>query len=27
VVEHGLFIGMAEMALLGRDGDVVQLRR
>ena len=27
VVEHGLFIGMAEMALLGRDGDVVQIRR
>jgi ribose 5-phosphate isomerase A len=27
VVEHGLFIGMAEMALVGRNGDVVQLRR
>jgi len=27
VVEHGLFIGMAEMALVGRDGDVVQIRR
>ncbi len=27
VVEHGLFIGMAEMALLGRDGDVIQVRR
>jgi len=27
VVEHGLFIGMAEMALVGRDGDVVRLRR
>ncbi|HZP18243.1 MAG TPA: ribose-5-phosphate isomerase RpiA [Terriglobales bacterium] len=27
VVEHGLFIGMAEMALVGRNGSVVQLRR
>ena len=27
VVEHGLFIGMAEMALIGKDGKVVQLRR
>ena len=27
VVEHGLFIGMAEMALVGKDGGVVQLRR
>ena len=27
VVEHGLFIGMAEMALVGKDGDVVQIRR
>jgi ribose 5-phosphate isomerase A len=27
VVEHGLFIGMAEVALVGRDGDVIQLRR
>jgi ribose 5-phosphate isomerase A len=27
VVEHGLFIGMAELALVGRDGKVVQLRR
>ncbi len=27
VVEHGLFIGMAEMALVGRDGGVVQIRR
>jgi ribose 5-phosphate isomerase A len=27
VVEHGLFIGMAEMALVGKDGEVVQLRR
>jgi ribose 5-phosphate isomerase A len=26
VVEHGLFIGMAEMALIGKDGEVVQLR-
>jgi ribose 5-phosphate isomerase A len=27
VVEHGLFIGMAEMALVGRDGGVIELRR
>jgi ribose 5-phosphate isomerase A len=27
VVEHGLFIGMAEMALIGKDGGVVHLRR
>jgi ribose 5-phosphate isomerase A len=27
VVEHGLFIGMAEMALVGKDGEVVRLRR
>lgn len=27
VVEHGLFIGMAEMALIGKDGQVVQLKR
>lgn len=27
VVEHGLFIGMAEMALVGKDGGVVQIRR
>jgi len=27
VVEHGLFIGMAEMALVGKDGGVVQVRR
>jgi ribose 5-phosphate isomerase A len=27
VVEHGLFIGMAEMALIGKDGKVMQLRR
>jgi ribose 5-phosphate isomerase A len=27
VVEHGLFIGMAEMALIGKDGQVIQLRR
>ena len=27
VVEHGLFIGMAEMALIGKDGKVIQLRR
>jgi ribose 5-phosphate isomerase A len=27
VVEHGLFIGMAEMALIGKDGGVIQLRR
>jgi ribose 5-phosphate isomerase A len=27
VVEHGLFIGMAEMALVGRNGSVVRLAR
>jgi len=27
VVEHGLFIGMAEMALIGKNRQVVQLRR
>lgn len=27
VVEHGLFIGMAELALIGKNGKVVQLRR
>jgi ribose 5-phosphate isomerase A len=27
VVEHGLFIGMAEMALIGKDGKVAQLHR
>jgi ribose 5-phosphate isomerase A len=27
VIEHGLFIGMAELALIGRDGKVIQLRR
>jgi ribose 5-phosphate isomerase A len=27
IVEHGLFIGMAEMALLGKDGSTVQIRR
>jgi len=27
VVEHGLFIGMAEMALIGKDTQVIQLRR
>jgi len=27
VVEHGLFIGMAEMALVGNDGRVVQVKR
>jgi ribose 5-phosphate isomerase A len=27
VVEHGLFIGMAEIALIGKDGQVIQLRR
>jgi ribose 5-phosphate isomerase A len=26
VVEHGLFIGMAEVALIGKDGGVTQLR-
>ncbi len=27
VVEHGLFIGMAEIAFVGKDGGVVQVRR
>jgi ribose 5-phosphate isomerase A len=27
VVEHGLFIGMAERALVGKNGEVVELRR
>ena len=27
VVEHGLFIGLAEMALVGKDGGVVQVKR
>ena len=27
VVEHGLFIGMTEMALIGKDGGVIKLRR
>jgi len=27
VVEHGLFIGMAEMAFVGKDGRVIQVRR
>ena len=27
VVEHGLFIGLAEMAFVGRDGGVVHVRR
>jgi len=27
VVEHGLFIGMAEMALIGKDGKVMEIRR
>ncbi len=27
VVEHGLFIGMAEMALIGKQGRVIQLKR
>jgi ribose 5-phosphate isomerase A len=27
VIEHGLFIGMAESAFIGKDGNVVQLRR
>jgi ribose 5-phosphate isomerase A len=26
IVEHGLFIGMAEMALIGKDGEVIRLR-
>lgn len=27
VVEHGLFIGMAEMALIGKNGEVIRVRR
>jgi ribose 5-phosphate isomerase A len=27
VIEHGLFIGMAELAFIGKDGKVVELRR
>jgi ribose 5-phosphate isomerase A len=27
VVEHGLFLGMAEMALIGKDGNVIQIRK
>jgi ribose 5-phosphate isomerase A len=27
IVEHGLFIGMAEMALVGKDGSVAEIRR
>lgn len=27
VVEHGLFIGMAEMAIIGKNGDVIHLRK
>ncbi len=27
VVEHGLFIGMAEMALIGKDGEVIRIKR
>lgn len=27
VVEHGLFIGMAEMALVGKDGEVSKIRK
>ena len=27
VVEHGLFIGMAESALVGKEGEVIELRR
>ena len=27
IVEHGLFIGMAEQALIGKNGDVIQVRR
>jgi ribose 5-phosphate isomerase A len=27
VIEHGLFIGMAELALIGKNGKVMQLRR
>jgi len=26
VVEHGLFVGMAEMALIGKNGEVIRLR-
>jgi ribose 5-phosphate isomerase len=27
VVEHGLFIGMANVVLLARDGEIIELRR
>jgi ribose 5-phosphate isomerase A len=27
VVEHGLFVGMAELALIGKNGEVIRLRR
>jgi len=27
VVEHGLFIAMAEMAVVARSGEIVRLRR
>jgi len=27
VVEHGLFIGMAEMAFIGKDSTVIQLKK
>lgn len=27
IVEHGLFIGMAEVALVGKDGSVIEIRR
>ncbi len=27
VVEHGLFVGMAELALVGKDGEVIRIRR
>jgi ribose 5-phosphate isomerase A len=27
VVEHGLFVGMAEMALIGKEEGVIQIRR
>jgi ribose 5-phosphate isomerase A len=27
VIEHGLFIGMAEMAVVGKDGEVIKVRR
>jgi ribose 5-phosphate isomerase A len=27
VVEHGLFIGMAEMALIGKNGEVIRIKR